>query len=115
MYQFSYAEVAQDVCIDARERERQAFDRSIELLQKAETSSAQSSTVIQAIYVTRSLWSVLIEDLASAENDLPQQIRAQLISIGLWIMREAEAIRLGKSNNFKGLIEVSTAVRDGLR
>jgi flagellar biosynthesis regulator FlaF len=29
-------------------------------------------------------------------------------------MREAEQIRLEKSENFKGMIEVSTTIRDGL-
>jgi flagellar biosynthesis activator protein FlaF len=53
--------------------------------------------------------------LAKPENDLPQTLRAELISIGLWIMREAEQIRLETSTNFKGLIEVSTAIRDGLQ
>ncbi len=32
MYQFSYAEVMQDSVTDAKERERQVLDRSIELL-----------------------------------------------------------------------------------
>ena len=63
----------------------------------------------------RRLWGYLIEDLAKPENDLPQSLRAELISIGLWIMREAEQIRLETSSNFKGIIEVSTAIRDGLQ
>ena len=49
------------------------------------------------------------------ENDLPQALRADLISIGLWVMREAEQIRLEKSTNFKGIIEVSATIRDGLQ
>jgi len=57
---------------------------------------------------------VLIEDLAKPENDLPEQLRADLISIGLWVIREAEEIRLEKSTNFKGIIEVSENIRDGL-
>jgi flagellar biosynthesis activator protein FlaF len=60
------------------------------------------------------LWGYLIEDLARPDNDLPQKLRADLISIGLWMMREAEQIRLEASSNFKGLIDVSTAIRDGL-
>ena len=63
----------------------------------------------------RRLWGYLIEDLAKPDNDLPKNLRAELISIGLWIMREAEQIRLEASSNFKGLIEVSTAIRDGLQ
>ena len=48
-------------------------------------------------------------------RSLPQALRADLISIGLWIMREAEQIRLERSTNFRGIIEVSAAIRDGLQ
>lgn len=114
MYQFSYAEVAQDTAVDARERERQALDHSIALLERAERNGARSRDAIEAIYITRSLWAILIEDLGSQENGLPEELRAELISIGLWIMAEAEAIRVGKSTNFKGVIEISRLIRDGL-
>ncbi|MEN3792120.1 flagellar biosynthesis regulator FlaF [Fulvimarina sp. MAC3] len=114
MYQFSYAEVAQDTAVDARERERQALDHSIALLEKAERNGPRSRDAIEAIYITRSLWAILIEDLGSSDNGLPEELRAELISIGLWIMAEAEAIRVGKSTNFKGVIEISRLIRDGL-
>ena len=114
MYQFPYAEVLDETPQSARQRERQAIDRSIELLQAAERAGAQSRESVEALLFTRKLWGVLIEDLAHAENDLPQQLRADLISIGLWIIREAEQIRLEKSNNFKGIVEVSETIRDGL-
>ncbi|MER0238900.1 flagellar biosynthesis regulator FlaF [Fulvimarina sp. MAC8] len=114
MYQFSYAEVAQDTAVDARERERQAFDHSIALLEKAEKSGPRSRDAIEAVYITRSFWAILIEDLGSAENGLPEELRAELISIGLWIMAEAESIRVGKSTNFQGIIEISRLIRDGL-
>jgi len=53
--------------------------------------------------------------LSSPDNDLPAALRADLISIGIWVMREAEQIRLEKSSNFKGIIEVSQAISDGLK
>jgi flagellar protein FlaF len=114
MYQFSYAEVLDETPKGARERERQAIDRSIELLGLAEQRGMRSREAVEAILFVRRLWTYLIEDLAKPENDLPQSLRAELISVGLWIMREAEQIRLETSTNFKGLIEVSTAIRDGL-
>ncbi len=114
MYQFSYAEVLDETPKGARERERQTIDRSIELLREAETEGAQSREALEALLFVRRLWGYLIEDLAKPENDLPAKLRADLISIGLWILREAEQIRLEKSTNFKGLIEVSAAIRDGL-
>jgi flagellar biosynthesis activator protein FlaF len=115
MYQFPYAEVLEDAPKAARERERQALERSIELLQKAQASGARSQQATEALTYLRQLWTVFIEDLASPENDLPQALRADLISIGLWVMREAENIRLEKADSFKDLIDVSTAIAEGLQ
>jgi len=115
MYQFSYAEVLDETPRGARERERLAIVHSIDLLEAAETKGVRSREAIEAVLFVRRLWSVLIEDLAEPENDLPKALRADLISIGLWIMREAEQIRLEKSTNFRGIIDVSAAIRDGLK
>jgi flagellar protein FlaF len=114
MYQFSYAEVLDETPQTARQRERQAIEHSIQLLQAAEKAGVRSRETVEGLHFVRRLWSVLIEDLAKTENDLPQQLRADLISIGLWIMREAEEIRLEKSDNFKGIIEVSQTICEGL-
>ena len=56
-----------------------------------------------------------VEDLGSSDNVLPKELRANLISIGLWLLREAEDIRQGRTNNFEGLIEVSQIIRDGIQ
>ncbi len=114
MYQFSYAEVLDETPQGARQRERQAIEQSIELLQAADKAGAQSREAVEALHFARKLWAILVEDLAKPENDLPQKLRADLISIGLWLMREAEEIRLDRSTNFKGMIEVSESIRDGL-
>jgi flagellar protein FlaF len=115
MYQFSYAEVLDETPKGARERERLAIERSIELLEAAEKGGVRSREAIEAVLFARRLWGVLLEDLASPENDLPKELRADLISIGLWIMREAEQIRLERSANFRGIMQVSAAIRDGLK
>lgn len=115
MYQFSYAEVLDEAPAGAREREFQALDRSIELLTAAEKAGLGSRECVEAVLFVRRLWNFFLEDLAGADNDLPKELRAELISIGLWIMKEIDQIRLEKSANFKSLIEVSTSIRDGLK
>jgi flagellar biosynthesis activator protein FlaF len=115
MYQFSYAEVLEEAPQGAREREYEALDRSVQLLKAAEKAGAQSRECVEAVLYVRRLWNLFLEDLASSENDLPKELRAELISIGLWIMKEIEQIRLEKSTNFKSLIEVSENIRDGLK
>jgi flagellar protein FlaF len=115
MYQFSYADVQTDSVADAKDRERQLLNRSIELLTAASTVGAGSLQAVQAIHFTNRLWTTFIEDLGDSENALPKELRANLISIGLWILREAEEVRQGRSDNFEGLIEVSQIIRDGIQ
>ena len=115
MYQFAYADVQNDSIADSKDRERQLLDRSIEMLLAARDAGAQSIEAIKAVHFLNRVWVTLIEDLASAENELPQELRANLISIGLWLLRESEAVRKGESDNFEGLIEVSQIIRDGIR
>jgi len=115
MYRFSYAEVLEETPQTARERERLALQHSIDLLRSAVQHGPTSREAVDALYFLRRLWSFFIEDLAKPENDLPQQLRADLISVGLWILKEAEEVRLGNSTNFKGLIEVSQLIADGLQ
>ena len=115
MYQFSYAEVQTDSVADAKDRERQLLSRSIDLLVAARDKGPRSMESVQAIHFLNRVWTSFVEDLGSDENELPQELRANLISIGLWLLREAEEIRQGRSDNFEGLIEVSQIIRDGIQ
>jgi flagellar protein FlaF len=115
MYRHSYAEVLEDDCASARASERLALETSIGLLRAAEKKGAGSGEAAQALLFVERLWTIFIEDLGSAANDLPKQLRADLISIGLWMLRETEQIRGRKSENFKGLIEVSAGIVAGLQ
>lgn len=115
MYQFSYAEIQDDAVADARDRERQLLSRSIDMLSRGKTAGAASREAVEALHFTSRVWTSLVEDLGSPENALPRELRANLISIGLWLLREAEEIRQGRSSNFDGMIEVSQIIRDGIQ
>lgn len=115
MYRFSYAEVLEDATDECREREKMALDHAIELLRIASSSGARSAEGAKAIEFLQQLWGILIDDLLSDENGLPEALRAELTSIGLWILREAEQIRQGKSENFNALIDINTIIRNGLK
>jgi len=115
MYQFSYADIQTDSIADAKDRERQVLDRSIDLLIEAQKTGVDSFKSIEAIHFVHKLWTTFLDDLGNPDNQLPKELRANLISIGLWVLRESESIRQGSSNNFDGIIEVSQIIRDGLR
>ncbi|CCV05543.1 Flagellar FlaF family protein [Mesorhizobium metallidurans STM 2683] len=115
MYQFSHADIPIGSVADARNRERQLLTRSIDMLSAAALAGHGSTEAIEALHFTNSVWTTFVEDLGSSDNALPRELRANLISIGLWLLREAEDIRQGRTDNFEGLIEVSAIIRDGIQ
>lgn len=116
MYQAFYEEVLEDRQSSARRVEYQALDRCVHLLGKAAQAGAQPSREgVEALHWTRQLWEALVLELADDANMLATELRASLISIGLWILKEVDAIRLGRSANFAGIADICTIVRDGLR
>lgn len=115
MYQFSYSDVLEDTPQHNRANERRAIERSIELLRKAELNGPGSAEAVEALEFVMRLWSIVLEDLAKPDNELPKELRASIISIGLWILGEAEQIRQERSANFAGLIAVSQSIADGLQ
>ncbi len=114
MSRVSYSEIIEDGPTFARDNEKSAIDHSIALLEAAEPKGANSREAIEAIWFTRRLWSMLMQDLADPGNELSEELRANIISIGIWVMRETEQIRLKKSENFKGLIDISKMLSGGL-
>lgn len=115
MYQFSYADVQTDAVADAKDREKQILSRSIEMLLRAKEKGAGSLDAVNALHFLNRVWTIFVDDLGNSDNALPPELRANLISIGLWLLREAEEIRQGRSSNFEGLIEVSQIIHDGIR
>ena len=115
MYQLGYAESIGDSPRECRDRERRALDQAIALLEQGENAGLGSPAAGKAVHFVCTLWKALIEDLICPENDLPDILRGDLVSVGIWILKEADAIQRGRSNGFGGLIEICSMIRDGLR
>lgn len=115
MYQFSYADVLSDDMGSARRAEREAFDEVLRRLDVARARGPQSREAAEALFYLDRFWKILLEDLAHPDNGLPGPLKASLVSIGLWVLREIEAIRLGRAHSFDALIEINGIIRDGLK
>ncbi|MER8423809.1 flagellar biosynthesis regulator FlaF [Mesorhizobium sp. M0960] len=111
MYQFPRAEMQ----TAAGARHRQLLSRSIDMLLAAMAAGRDSLEAAEALHFTSRVWTAFVEDLRSGDSALPTELRANLISIGLWLLRETEDIRQGRTDNFEGLIEVAAIVRDGMQ
>lgn len=115
MYRFSYAEVVEDAPKECRQREYEVFERAIDLLKAAEGLPARSPEILDATEFLQRLWTAFVQDLAHQDNELPDKLKAQLISIGFWVMRESSRVALGEHNNLTALIDINTMIQEGLK
>lgn len=108
-----YSEIEQDSALDARARERELLDRSIDMFAKAQEAGPASLPEVEAVHFAIRFWSVLLEDLASNDNELSDELRAGIISVGIWILKECEEVRKGASEKISGIIDVTKIIREG--
>ena len=110
----SYDTVIEDGAREARGREQQALSHGIALLKRYQSGDIPSSDGAEALLYIRRLWTFFVEDLSSPRNGLPEKLRAELISIGLWIIGEADRIRQEGSTEVAELVAINTVIRDAL-
>ena len=115
MYEFAYNDVIEESRQTMRARERAAMDRVIGMLRSAQEKGPQSRELIDALFHLRRLWTVFIDDLKDPNNELSDQLRAGIISIGIWMMKEIDRVRGGLTNDLTPMIEINELIRDGLK
>jgi flagellar biosynthesis activator protein FlaF len=115
MYEFAYNEVIEDSCQTMRARERQAMDRVIAMLRAAQEKGPHSRERVDALFYLRRLWTIFLDDLKDPNNELPDQLRAGIISIGIWMNKEIDRVRGGQTNDLTPMIEINQLIRDGLK
>ena len=115
MNQYSYAELVEEDPHHARRREKQAFDHAIGLITAAKEQGLHSLECDNALFFMDEFWSILMDDLAHSDSDLPESLRASLISIGIWVLKETDKVRHGHVAGFDALIEINEIIRDGLK
>lgn len=114
MYRTAYEEMAEDTGVVQRQTERFVFERAIYLMKKAQAAGQQSREWVDATYYVNRLWAALLEDLSHPNNGLPDELKASLVSIGIWVLRRVEELRQGASSDFSAVIDVSETIRKGL-
>jgi len=115
MYKFAYAEILDEAGTTGREREREALDYTMDLLVQAQGLGPDAPELRSALLTTQKLWRFFIADLADSQNELPQELKVNLASLGLWVIQEADRILVDPTRDITLLIDVNRAIRDGLK
>ncbi len=114
MYQLQYADIEEDAIVDAKTREREILQRSVNLLIAARDERPNGRQIVEATHFVHRVWTAFLNDLANPDNQLPNELRASLISIGIWVLKENDQIRVGDSEDFDGVIEISKTIMKGI-
>lgn len=97
-----------------RETEYRLFGQVTRALMEAsEADETDFQKRIDALDWNRRLWTTLANDCARSDNALPEALRAQIISLSLWVNRHSSAI-MRREEDFQPLIDVNRIIMQGL-
>lgn len=83
------------------------------MIRAGEVGAAGFPALVAAAHENRKFWQIAAEDLASPENGLPAGLRAQLLSLAMFVERETAHVLAGR-RPADALIEINRAVARGL-
>ena len=97
-----------------REMEYRLFGQVTRALMHASTvDPSDIATRIDALDWNRRLWSTLATDCSNPDNTMDKSLRAQIISISLFVGRHSSAVMRGE-DDFEALIDINKMVMQGL-
>jgi flagellar protein FlaF len=97
-----------------RQTEYRAFALATRsLIDAASLPETEVGRRAEALAVNRRLWSLLASDCAAEGNSLPQGLRAQIISLSLFVDRHSSAV-MRNGAAFDVLIDINRTIMQGL-
>ena len=97
-----------------REAEYRLFGQVTRALMAAEQGPQDDlGERVKALDWNRRMWSALATDCADSGNGLPQSVRAQIISLSLWVNRHTSAV-IRKQEDIGPLVDINRIIMQGL-
>lgn len=102
--------------LTAREAEAMAFTKAAVMLEDAKKNIEDKSLLSQALRFNQLFWTILQADIANPDNLLPNEIKANIMSLSLFVdkqtMRPLNSIDL---SDLEVLIDINRNLAMGLR
>ncbi|SEN26030.1 flagellar biosynthesis regulator FlaF [Palleronia pelagia] len=92
------------------ERHAKKFDAATD---KSDRLAILADGLRDALQRNQTIWAALRNDLATPGNTIPDALKAQLISISLWVDRQSQAALAGEAR-IGALVEVNSNIIAGL-
>lgn len=99
---------------DPRHTEYRLFGQVTGALMTARDNGQKDRDFFAALDWNRRLWSTLSNDCATRGNALPEEVRAGIISLAIWVSKyTSQVARSGE--DIQALIDINRTIMEGLR
>ena len=109
-------QVAQRQNMTPREAEAMAFTKAAQMLDDAQKNPSDHALFSQALRFNNLLWTIMQADITSPENKLPNEIKANIMSLSIFVDKQTtKAIRSKDKEDLSILITINRNLAMGLR
>jgi flagellar protein FlaF len=88
--------------------------KAVENQKGAKGDPKKMSQVASALNWNKQVWDVFVEDCGTAGNQLPRELRAAIVSLGIWVTKET-ALALEGDGDIDSLVAVNRDIMKGLK
>jgi flagellar protein FlaF len=103
----------QRIVENSREMEYRLFGEVTGALINAHKRKARGGPLVEAVDWNRQLWRTLATDCLDDRNQLPQDVRAKIVSLSLWVVKYSRRVTR-EGAELTPLIEVNRSIMQGL-
>lgn len=90
-----------------------ALMKAKDLREGSERDPRRMAGVMDALNWNNQVWDAFVEDVGTEGNMLPRELRAAIVSLGIWVTRETNLVTSGECD-IDALIAVNRAIMRGL-
>ena len=83
-----------------------------EIVDQAAADPRKMARLVEALNANKRMWDVFVEDVGMAGNQLPRELRADIVSLGIWVGRKRP--HLDGRGDLSALISINRAISRGL-
>lgn len=102
--------------LSPREVEAMAFTKAAVMLSDAQAKEKDKEAFSQALRFNHLLWTIVQADITEEENQLPPEIKANVLSLSLFVDKQTiKAMRTNEAKDLEVLISINRNLAAGLR
>ncbi|MDF1793203.1 MAG: flagellar biosynthesis regulator FlaF [Thalassobaculaceae bacterium] len=90
-----------------------ALMKAKDRMEDARNKPSVMAEVMDALNWNNQVWDTFVEDVGTEGNMLPRELRAAIVSLGIWVSRETGLVTSGQGD-IEALISVNKAIMRGL-